>query len=106
MKKTIKKAKNICIICNDKYGIYYGNVIKFDVKNKIATVEGCRHVARWYGGTGGITSLAALGLCGPKAGESRVGAPTDMPAILTGIVNIFPVSVLAQQTFDRCQPNV
>ena len=43
-----------------------------------------RHVARWYGKTGGITSLAAHGLCGPDAGNSRIGArasPRRSPAL-------------------------
>lgn len=108
MKKETKvknKKQNICIICNDKYGIYYGDVLKFCTKNHVALVKDCRHVARWYGRTGGITSLAAYGLCGPNAGDSRIGAATTSPATLTGIVNIFPVSSEAQKTFDDSIPH-
>lgn len=104
--KSTNKKTNLCIVCNDNYGIYYGDVISFNSRTRVATVKNCRHVARWYGMTGGITSLATHGLCGPRASESRVGAPTDSPAILTGIVNLFPVSKNAALTFDASIPHV
>lgn len=44
---------------------YAGVVERFDPVTGVAKVRECRHVARWYGKTGGITSLAAHGLCGP-----------------------------------------
>lgn len=95
----------MCIICNDKYGIYYGNLIKHDIKNHVAIVGDCRHVAQWYGYTGGITSLATHGLCGPCVASSRIGAATYRPATLTGVVNVFPVSIIAQKTFDASLPH-
>jgi len=86
------------IIANKSYGLYVGIVESFDPVNGIAEVRDCRHVARWYGKTGGITSLAAHGLCGPRASESRIGAPAK--ATLTGIVNIFDCSDVARATFE------
>lgn len=96
----MKKATNErwAIICNERYGIYYGRVISHDVGTRVVVAEDCRHVCRWYGRTGGITSLAAHGLCGPRAGESRIGAPCK--ATLTGVVNVFDVSAEARKTFD------
>ena len=85
-----KQPKKFVILCNKSYGIYCGVLVSFDTKEGTAVVEECRHVARWYGKTGGITSLAAHGLCGPSASESRIGAP--VAATLTGIVNVFECS--------------
>jgi hypothetical protein len=98
-----QNSKRIAILANDKYGLYYGEVMSYDPVTRVAEVEHCRHICRWYGKTGGITSLAAHGLCGPSAGESRVGAPTR--ATLTGVVNVFDCAVEAQATFDACVPS-
>lgn len=98
-KRAAKKAtKKTSILCNEKYGIYYGEVISFDPVKRVAKVRGCRHVCRYFSRTGGITSLAAHGLCGPRAGESRIGDPCD--ATLTGIVNVFYCSPEAAATLD------
>lgn len=86
------------LLCNDKYGIYYGVITDYDPITRVAKVEGCRHVCRWYGREGGITSLAAHGICGPNADESRVGAACD--ATLTGIVNIFECSETAAASIE------
>ena len=102
----MKKKNNVCILCNDKYGIFYGDVKKYNPVTRVAVVAQCRHVSWWYGRTGGITSLARYGLCGPNKANSRVGAPTDRPSVLTGIVNVFPASSEAQKTFDECVPHV
>ena len=93
-KKTLKK----CILANKSYGLYYGEVESFDPVTGVATVRNCRHVCRWYGKTGGITSLAAHGLCGPRACESRIGAPAA--ATLTGIVNVFECSPEAAASLE------
>ena len=85
MKKGTK-----CILANSKYGLYYGEVISYDPVTGVAEVRNCSHVARWYGKTGGITSLAAHGLCGPNKSDSRIGAPCN--ATLTSIVNVFVCS--------------
>ncbi len=101
MKKTPKKAERYAIIANRSYGLYAGVVEKI-TPQKDGTlhveVRECRHVARWYGKTGGVTSLAAFGLCGPSAGDSRIGAPTR--ATLTGIVNVFDCSPEARATIE------
>ena len=98
MAKKIKKPQRVAILANKSYGLYYGRVISFDPVTGVAEVDGCRHVCRWFGKTGGITSLAAHGLCGPRAGESRVGAPVC--ATLTGIVNVFDCSSEAIASLD------
>jgi hypothetical protein len=86
------------ILANKSYGLYYGEVESFDSVHGIAIVRNCRHVCRWFGRTGGITSLAAHGLCGPRASESRIGAPVR--ATLTGIVNVFECSDEAAATLE------
>jgi len=86
------------ILANQSYGLYYGEVVSFDPIGRVAVVRGCRHVCRWFGRTGGITSLAAHGLCGSQATESRIGAPCD--ATLTGIINVFVCSAEASATLD------
>lgn len=98
-KKNTKKIK--AILCNDRYGIYYGTVESYDPVTRVAVVPDCRHVARWYGRTGGITSLAAHGLCGAQAGQSRIGAPCA--ATLTSIVNVFECSAEAAGTLDAAK---
>lgn len=97
MKKQNKKEV-YAIITNKNYGLYAGIVESFDTVNGVAVVRECRHVARWYGKTGGITSLAAHGLCGPNAQDSRIGAPVN--ATLTGIVNVFECTPEARSTFE------
>ena len=63
---AVKKTKNerYAILANKSYGLYAGVVEKFDPVTGVAEVKDCRHVARWFGKTGGITSLAAHGICG------------------------------------------
>ena len=92
------KSETYAIIANKSYGLYCGIVESFDAVNGVAEVRECRHVAQWYGRTGGVTSLAAHGLCGPRAGESRIGAPCR--ATLTGIVNVFECSADARKTLE------
>lgn len=99
------KSKEVfAIICNRSYGIYCGIVGKKTPQpdgTLHVEVSQCRHVARWFGKTGGITSLAAHGLCGPRAEESRVGAPVT--ATLTGVVNIFQCSAEARATLEAAK---
>lgn len=99
MKKKAKKAELYAIVANKSYGLYCGIVESFDAKNGIAVVRECRHVARWFGKTGGITSLAVHGLCGPRAAESRVGAAVAK-ATLTGVVNVFACTAEARASFE------
>ena len=98
IKKTAATTTSYAILANDKYGLYAGIVLSYDPETRVAEVDACRHVAQWYGRTGGITSLAAHGLCGPKAGESRIGAPVR--ATLTGIVNLFECSAEARASIE------
>lgn len=100
MKKQNKKEV-YAIITNKNYGLYAGIVESFDAVNGVAIVRECRHVARWHGKTGGITSLAAHGLCGPKVDESRIGAPIN--ATLTGVVNVFECTPEARSTFEAAK---
>ena len=97
-KATKTHAERYAILANDRYGLYAGIVLSYDPMTRVAEVGACRHVAQWYGCTGGITSLAAAGLCGPKAGESRIGAPVR--ATLTGIVNVFDCSAVSRASIE------
>jgi hypothetical protein len=99
LEHCVKKKTHI--LANKSYGLYYASIVEYDPASGIAQVEGCRHIARWFGKTGGITSLAAYGLCGPRAGDSRIGAPCI--ATLTGIVNTFECSPEAARTFDHAE---
>ena len=95
----MKNGKKIyAILANDRYGLYAGIVDSFDPKTRVAKVSACRHVARWFGKTGGITSLAAHGICGPNVNESRIGAPVS--ATLTGVVNVFECSVASRASIE------
>lgn len=98
-KKVTAKAKEIyAIIANERYGLYAGFVEEYDPAARTAIVRECRHVAYWYGRTGGITSLAAHGLCGPRVAESRIGAPCR--ARLSGVVNVFECSPIARASIE------
>ena len=94
---TQKKLPYV-IIANERYGLYCGYLESHDLVTRSCVVRECRHIAYWRGKTGGITSLAAYGLCGPRASESRVGAPCR--AVLTGVVNVFECSIEAQATLE------
>ena len=98
-----KTTKTYAIIANRSYGLYAGLVEKQTPQpdgTLHVDVRECRHVARWYGKTGGITSLAAHGLCGPNASQSRIGAPVPGVSTLTGIVNVFPMTAEARATVE------
>ena len=103
-KKTVakKSAKTLpyCIVANGSYGLFVGLVESHDVATKVAVVRECRHVRYWYGKTGGITSLAVHGLCGPREKESRIGAPC-VRSTLTSVVNVFECSPEARASFER-----
>jgi len=88
-------ATRYCIVSNEGYGLYCGYVSATDeqiVKQGFVSVEECRHIRYWYGGTGGITSLAAWGPCGLRVKDSRIGAPC-------------PTSLIVQvRTIHECTP--
>lgn len=99
-KKPLKTAPRHVLVGNERYGLYIGIATATDdeiVASKSVRLTGCRHVARWFGRTGGITSLAAHGPCGPRKMESRIGAPSD--ALLTGVVNVFSLTPEAVAAF-------
>ena len=89
-KEAKKNTERYVVIGCGSWCLWYGKVRETDaaiLKTKSAKVYDCRHVRYWYGGTGGITSLAAWGPCGTRAKESRIGAPcpsslvTDVKAV-------------------------
>jgi len=100
-KKAVTRASEMyAIIANERYGLYVGIVDEYNVTTRVVRAREVRHVARWYGRTGGITSLAVYGLCGPEAAQSRIGAPV-VSATLTGIVNVFECTKIARSTFEN-----
>jgi hypothetical protein len=99
-----KKLKRHVIVGNQSYGLYYGETDATDeeiVETKSVRLENCRHISHWRGRTGGITSLAAHGPCGPNAKQSRIGAPAS--ALLTGVVNVYDCSEEAVKNFARIE---
>jgi len=73
MRKGIRWA----IVGNGPWGIWFGEVRATDAqiaRTHSIRLYRARNIRYWYGRTGGITSLARFGLCGPRAAESRVGA--------------------------------
>jgi hypothetical protein len=107
-KKPVKRAAKrfrMVLVGNSSYGLYVGITSATDaqiLKNKSVRLTQCRHVARWYGKTGGVTSLAAHGPCGPSAAQSRVGAPCD--ALVTSVVNVFDLTAEAMAAFAAIAP--
>jgi len=82
-KRKPKTKKRIYVIVgNGSYGLYCGEVDALKVRDGQILVYNCRHVRYWYGGTGGITSLAKWGPRGGRAQESQIGAPCPQSLIL------------------------
>jgi hypothetical protein len=75
--KKQSKKKVYSIVTDTNYSIYFGVVTKVDRKHGVAYLDECRQVNEWYGANGGITSLGAFGLCGPRAEQSLIGAPVN-----------------------------
>jgi hypothetical protein len=74
-----------CIIGNGPWGLWFGRVKASDaevIKTKAVRVFDARNIRYWYGKSGGITSLAAFGPCGPKQQDSRIGATIASTLIL------------------------
>jgi hypothetical protein len=72
-------TKRAVLVGNQSYGLYIGETNATDeeiLKDKAVRMENVRHVAQWYGKTGGITSLAAFGPCGSRAKEADFPAET------------------------------
>ena len=103
--KNDKRSKRHVIVGNQSYGLYFGETDSTDaeiVETKSVRLENCRHISHWQGKTGGITSLAAFGPCGPRAKESRIGAPSPS-SLLTGIVNVYDCTAEAVANFARIE---
>lgn len=99
------------IVGNKSYGLFYGQTALTDSEIlETRDQEGLysirlyniRHIARWFGKTGGITSLAMFGPCGPKGKESLIGAPAPS-ALVAGIVNVIDCSDQAVKAFQAIQ---
>jgi hypothetical protein len=71
------------------------------LKTKATHVTACRNIRYWYGPTGGITSLAALGP-NPQDARNRIGVPVDM--LVTDIKNIYYLTPAAISNFDAVKP--
>lgn len=96
----MSNQRRFVIVGNQSYGLYYGETDASDEQineSKAVRLYGCRHIAQWYGKTGGITSLAAHGPCGPRVVDNRIGAPCD--ALLTGVVNVYDCTPEAVAAF-------
>jgi len=100
-----RNPKRFVIVGNSNYGLYYGETDATDkeiVEKGSVRLDNCRHIFHWQGKTGGITSLAASGPCGPRATQSRIGAPAPS-ALLTSVVNVFDCSAEAVANFARIE---
>ena len=99
--------KRAVLVANKSYGLYIGETTATDADlqetrgedgTMALTVTDCRHVARWFGKKGGITSLAMFGPCGTRVKESLVGAACPS-SLLSGVVNVFELSKEAVAAF-------
>lgn len=100
-----QNKKRFVIVGNEKYGLYFGETSETDAnvaRTRSIRLDGCRHICRWYGKTGGVTSLAAYGPCGSKVDDSRIGAPAPSQ-LLTGVVNVIDCSPEAVAAFAKVQ---
>jgi hypothetical protein len=73
------------IVGNGPWGLWFGRVTASDaavVRARSVRLYDARNIRYWYGKTGGITSLAAFGPCGPRGNESRMGAPISSTLLL------------------------
>ena len=90
--KTSTKDMRYVILTSDGYGLFAGYLESHDVVTRVAVLREGRSVRYWCGRYGGTTSLAAYGLCGPRAAEwanpaLRGIAPyprSDQPCCLLG----------------------
>ena len=102
MEKKVESSPKFCIITNNSYGIYAGIVQSYDPVTKIVEATELRHIPRWFGKTGGITSLAAHGICGPRVEESRIGAAVSSGTV-SNVANIFECSAEARASFEAAK---
>lgn len=90
-----------CIVGNGNWGLWFGEVRASDAeiaRTKAVRLYQARSIRYWYGRHGGITSLAAYGLCGPSASQSRIGAPIASTLVLD-VRAVHDCSAEAVETF-------
>ncbi|MHB8361313.1 MAG: DUF6948 domain-containing protein [Thermoplasmataceae archaeon] len=97
---TKSRSKRHVLVGNGPYGLYIGITGATDaeiLEAHAVRLESCRQVARWYGLTGGITSLAQHGPCGPKAQQSLVGAaaPSSLLCDVKAVHDLSPEAIAA-----------
>ncbi len=103
--KNEKKHRRHVIVGNQSYGLYFGETDATDAEiaeTKSVRLDNCRHICHWRGKTGGITSLAAHGPCGPNVKQSRIGAPAPS-SLLMGVVNVLDCTDEAVKNFARVE---
>lgn len=98
--KTTRTKPRMCIVGNGPYGLYYGEVRATDaevLKVRAVRVYNCRTIRYWYGGHGGITSLAAWGPCGPNVAKNRIGAaaPSSLLTDVKALHECSPEAIVA-----------
>ena len=93
-------SKKKSILGTKSYGLYFGSVESYDPVTEVAVVNDCQHVCRWYGRSGGITALAAYGICGPEADKSRIAPPAPR-STLAGIVAVHECTEEAAQSIEE-----
>jgi hypothetical protein len=108
MKSTNRNGKNgkCVIVGNGPYGLWYGRITATDAaiaKSHSVRLYDARNIRYWYGRNGGITSLAAHGICGPRAADSKIGAPIAS-TLLLDVKAVHECSPGAVASFDafRC----
>ena len=102
-KTAVKKTAPYAIVTADGYGLYCGYVESHDTDKRVAVLREARSIRYWYGRHGGTSSLAAHGICGPRAAESRVGSPCAR-LVITGALNTYECSAEARATFESWVP--
>lgn len=62
------------VIIGAEYGLWYGELVSHDIATRTAVLKNVRNIRYWYGGTGGITTLAAWGPKDSPGKTNRIGA--------------------------------
>ena len=97
------KQERSVIVGNGPCGLYIGETAATDeeiLEKHAVRLTNCRHVAHWRGKTGGITSLAQHGPCGPNVKQSRIGAacPSSLLADVKAVHDLSPEAIAAFAT--------
>jgi len=95
------------IVGNGPWGLWFGRLDDGVTDAEIAAsgsarLYDARNIRYWYGRKGGITSLAAYGLCGPDMAKSRIGAPVES-TLLLDVKAIHTCSHAAVESFAAFQ---